>query len=124
MAAPSSLTAYQLARFCHLCFDETDYNALPAADRTEIAMILDLAVSYCGSYAGLDMTEAQPDAVRYAVLAVGAEMYENRQMTQQYSTQNPTVIQILDMYSTNLLPSVSDPDTSSVPSGEGGDGGE
>jgi len=129
MAAPSSLTAFQLARFCHLCFDATDYAALPQADKDEISMILDLAVSYCGSYAGLDMTEDQPDALRYAVLAVGAEMYENRQMTQQYSTQNPTVMQILDMYSTNLLPTVSDPDTSSAPSGdaslgEGGNGGE
>ena len=104
MTAPSSLTAYQLAHFCHLCFDVADYEALPAEEQAEIAMILDLAVSYCGSYAGLDMNEDQPDAVRYAVLAVGAEMYENRQMTQQYSTQNPTVMQILDMYSTNLLP--------------------
>lgn len=106
MAAPSSLTAYQLAHFCHLCFDEADFSAMPAEEQAEIAMILDLAVSYCGSYAGLDMDVDQPDAVRYAVLAVGAEMYENRQMTQQYSTQNPTVMQILDMYSTNLLPTV------------------
>ena len=110
MAAPSSLTAYQLAHFCHLCFDEADYLALPEEERNEIAAILDLAVSYCGSYAGLDMDADQPDAVRYAVLAVGAEMYENRQMTQQYSTQNPTAVQILDMYSTNLLPSAPESD--------------
>lgn len=111
MTAPSSLTAYQLAHFCHLCFDEADFSAMPAEEQAEIAMILDLAVSYCGSYAGLDMDVDQPDAVRYAVLAVGAEMYENRQTTQQYSTQNPTVMQILDMYSTNLLPTVPEPDT-------------
>ena len=111
MRVPSELTAYQLAHFAHMCFDPADFDGLPPEERQEIAMILDLAVSYCGSYAGLDMTQEQPDSICYAVLAVGAEMLENRQMTQQYSTQNPTVMQILDMYSTNLLPSVPESDT-------------
>ncbi len=111
MRVPSALTPFQLAHFAHMCFDEASYAALPTEEQSEIAMILDLAVSYCGSYAGLDMTTSQPDSICYAVLAVGAEMLENRQMTQQYSAQNPTVLQILDMYSTNLLPSVSESDT-------------
>ena len=111
MRTPSDLTPFQLARFAHMCFEETDYEALDEATRTETAAILEAAVSYCGSYAGLDMTQEQPDSVCYAVLAVGAEMLENRQMTQQYSTQNPTVTQILDMFSTNLLPTVPESDT-------------
>ena len=111
MRKPSELTAYQLAHFAHMCFDPADFEGLPQEEQQEIAMILDLAVSYCGSYAGLDMTQEQPDSVCYAVLAVGAEMLENRQMTQQYSTQNPTVTQILDMFSTNLLPTVPESDT-------------
>ena len=110
MAAPSSLTAYQLAHFCHLCIDEADYGTLPEEEKAEIAIFLSMAVSYCGSFAGLDMDADQPDAILYAVLAVGAEMYENRQMTQQYSTQNPTVLQILAMHSTNLLPTAPETD--------------
>lgn len=116
MRTPSELTPYQLAHFAHLCFDPADFEALPEEEQQEVAMILDLAVSYCGSFAGLNMDEEQPDSVCYAVLAVGAEMYENRQMTQQYSTQNPTVLQILAMYSANLLPTVPEEDT------EGGGG--
>lgn len=120
MRVPSELTAYQLAHFAHMCFDPADFEALPLEEQQEVAMILNLAVSYCGSYAGLDMTQEQPDSVCYAVLAVGAEMLENRQMTQQYSTQNPTVMQILDMYSTNLLPSVPDSGTEDGSAGESG----
>ena len=122
MRKPSELTAYQLAHFSHMCFDPADFEGLPQEEREEIAMILNLAVSYCGSYAGLDMTKAQPDSVCYAVLAVGAEMLENRQMTQQYSTQNPTAMQILDMYSTNLLPSV--PESGTEEASEEEPGGE
>ena len=126
--APSALTVFKFALFAHVVLTEAEFNALPQAERDELTAILDAALSYCGSYAGLDMTKPQPDSVTYAVLAVAAEMYENRQMTQQYSTQNPTVMQILDMYSTNLLPSVPE-DTPSAASGgtslgEGGNGGE
>ena len=110
MRVPSELTAYQLAHFAHMCFDPADFDALPPEEQQEVAMILDMAVSYCGSFAGLDMNADQPDAILYAVLAVGAEMYENRQMTQQYSTQNPTVLQILAMHSTNLLPTAPETD--------------
>lgn len=104
MAIPSALTAYQLARFARLCFDEDDYNDLGEAEKDEVERTLAMAVSYCGGYAGLDMSIEQPEDVCYAVLAVGAEMLENRQMTQQYSIQNPTAMQILDLHSTNLLP--------------------
>ena len=46
------------------------------------------------------------------VLVIATEMLDNRQMTAQYTGQNPTAMQILNMHSTNLLPTVSDLDTS------------
>lgn len=35
-------------------------------------------------------------------------MIDNRQVTMQYTGRNPTVMQILDMHSVNLLPSVEE----------------
>ena len=44
----------------------------------------------------------------YAIKTVAAEMIDNRQVTMQYTGRNPTVMQILDMHSVNLLPSVEE----------------
>ena len=41
----------------------------------------------------------------YAVKVMAAEMIDNRQITAQYTGKNPMVMQILDLHSTNLLPS-------------------
>lgn len=48
------------------------------------------------------------NAILIVILTVGAEMLDNRQLTAQYTGQNPMVMQILDMHSTNLLPSVEE----------------
>ena len=79
---------------------------LVCVSKADFQRILPLAVAYCAGYAGLDTSQELPDEIGYAILVVAAEMYDNRQMTQQYSAQNATVRQILDMHSTNLLPSV------------------
>ena len=102
----SELKPWELARFCRVAFDEDDYNSLDSADKADFQRILPLAVAYCAGYAGLDTSQELPDEIGYAIFVVAAEMYDNRQMTQQYSAQNATVKQILDMHSTNLLPSV------------------
>lgn len=102
----SDLKPWELARFCRVAFDEDDYNSLDSADKADFQRILPLAVAYCARYAGLDTSQELPDEIGYAIFVVAAEMYDNRQMTQQYSAQNATARQILDMHSTNLLPSV------------------
>ena len=48
------------------------------------------------------------DELGYAIKTVAAEMIDNRQVTMQYTGRNPTVMQILDMHSVNLLPSVEE----------------
>ena len=44
----------------------------------------------------------------YAIKVIAAEMIDNHQITSQYSCQNPLAMQILDLHSTNLLPSVEE----------------
>lgn len=69
------------------------------------------AIAYVNGYTGLSLdreTVLQYPDLAHAVLTVGAEMLDNRQMTAEYTAQNPMVMQILNMHSTNLLPSVPD----------------
>ena len=49
--------------------------------------------------------ESYPD-ITYAIKVMAAEMLDNHQISAQYTGKNPLVYQILDMHSTNLLPSV------------------
>ena len=75
-----------------------------------IQAALSAARSYCAAYAGIDLDTVAFEDVAYAVCVAAAEMLDNRQMTAQYTGRNPTVMQILDMHSTNLLPSVGEAD--------------
>lgn len=93
------------------------------ADDNLASTSIENALSFVKGYTGLEVwdtswtsehqhqhNDTPPDgelclALRYAILTIAAEMYDNRQMTQQYTGKNPTVMQILDMHSTNLLPS-------------------
>ena len=58
-----------------------------------------------GAYTGLDMEKTELEDLAYAVKVMAAEMIDNRQITAQYTGKNPMVMQILDLHSTNLLPS-------------------
>lgn len=49
--------------------------------------------------------EDELEDLAYAVKVMAAEMIDNRQITAQYTGKNPMVMQILDLHSTNLLPS-------------------
>lgn len=106
------VTPAELALFARLIFETADFTDLPSDDQAMCSALALAAERYCSGQTGLACARDgatdtdENDDLRYAVLTVGAEMLDNRQMTAQYSTQNPTVTQILAMHSVNLLPSV------------------
>lgn len=101
---PVELAAADLAVYAHKCFDEAGYQALEDAEKREIAAAFAAAKGYVGAYTGLDLSRTEFEDVAIAILTVGAEMLDNRQLTAQYTGQNPMVMQILDLHSANLLP--------------------
>jgi len=100
----SEITAFDLAVYARYAITLSDYNAL--ANKGEIELALEAAKGYVRNYTNVDLDSSLDSELAVAVLVVGAEMLDNRQMTAQYSTQNPLVKQILDMHSSNLLPEV------------------
>ena len=107
---PGELTAADIALFARKILDKADYETLPEGERAGCEAALSAARSYCAAYTGLDLDAVLFEDVAYAVCVAAAEMLDNRQMTAQYTGQNPTVMQILDLHSTNLLPSVGEAD--------------
>lgn len=96
--------------------DVIDFARLDASSQTDIAEAQSAAAcatGYVKNYTGLTVwvgrgspTDGELcDELGYAVKVIAAEMIDNRQITAQYVGKNPTVMQILDMHSTNLLPS-------------------
>ena len=69
------------------------------------AAIAAAAKAAAGAYTRLDMEKTELEDLAYAVKVMAAEMIDNRQITAQYTGKNPMVMQILDLHSTNLLPS-------------------
>lgn len=108
---PYEITAQDAAEFTHLSFGDEEYTALDDKIKVQLKTTLEAAKGYVSGYTGLDLTEAAgldlPD-ISIAILVVASEMWDNRQLTTQYTGQNPMVMQILGMRSTNLLPT---PDT-------------
>lgn len=103
---PSELTAEDIAVFSRRIMEKVEFRSLPEEEKTECSMALSAAKAFAAGYAGLDMETVAFEDVTYAICVVAAEMLENRQMVAQYTGQNPTALQILDLHSTNLLPSV------------------
>lgn len=101
---PCEVTPALAARFARLVDSDAEYEALTEAEKREIALHLSAARGFVGGYAGLDMETCPFEDVTAALLMVFAEMTDNRQVTQQYTGRNPTVMAILDLHSTNLLP--------------------
>lgn len=111
------VSAASLAVFARKIVSSGDYNALPADEKAEIEAAAEAASLYVSNYTGLPR-EPAPSAgsgseetvengdLLYAVMAIGAEMIDCHQVTAQYTGRNPTVMQIMDMHSCNLLPSV------------------
>ena len=77
-------------------------------------MALHCAADFVRSYTGLELSYNDLEQtgapylsdVCYAIKVLAAEMIDNHQVTAQYTGKNPLVYQILDLHSTNLLPSV------------------
>ena len=107
---PCDLTPLDVAMFARLIVEADDYYGLSDAEQQTCAMALAAAKSYAAGYTGLDIETTELEDVAYAVLTIAAEMVDNHQMTDQYTGQNPTAMQILNMHSTNLLPKVVDAD--------------
>ena len=106
--APSEITAADLAVFSRQCVDTAEYERLDNDEKRHIQLALGAAKGFVRGYAGLDPDTCELEDVAIAILTIGAEMLDNRQMTAQYAVQNPMVMQILDMHSTNLLPTVEE----------------
>lgn len=101
---PCELTPATAARFARLVNDDAEYGALPEADKREVELHLAAARGFVAGYAGLDLDTCPYEDVTAALLMIFAEMTDNRQVTQQYTGQNPTALAILNLHSTNLLP--------------------
>lgn len=107
----SELTAADLAVYARYVLGADDFGALPIPTQSEVEMALAAAKGFVKNYTGTDFDTNTAEELAVAVLVVGAEMLDNRQMTAQYSTQNPLVIQVLNLHSENLLPEVDEDDT-------------
>lgn len=109
---PCELTAQHVAVFARLIVSMNDYALLSETEKLECAGALSAAKAFAAGYTGLDIESTELEDVSYAVLTIAAEMIDNHQITSQSSTQytgqNPTAMQILNMHSTNLLPSTEE----------------
>jgi hypothetical protein len=102
------LTAQTLAEYARYSLGAEEYESLP--NKGEVDIALEAAKAFISNKAGIKFEETDGADLAAAVLVLGAEMLDNRQMTTQYSTQNPMVVQIVNLYSSNLLPRGDDID--------------
>lgn len=102
---PCDLTAADIALFSRKVFDAAEYEALSALEKQECADALTAAKAAAAAYTGLDIEASTQEDLTYAVKVLAAEMIDNHQITAQYTGKNPVAMQILDLHSTNLLPS-------------------
>lgn len=100
----SEVSAKDAALYARLVYDGEEFDALPEERKRECERYLAGARAYVCGYTGLDPETCDLDDVAVAMLTVFAEMADNRQMTAQYTGQNPMVLSILNLHSTNLLP--------------------
>lgn len=104
---PSELKPVDIAFFARKITESSEFEGLSDLEKMECADALEAAGAAACAYTGLDMLEIAnyPD-ITYAIKVMAAEMLDNHQISAQYTGKNPLVYQILDMHSTNLLPSV------------------
>lgn len=105
---PCDLSVQDVALFSRLIVERADYDSMSESEKQNCYMALTAAKAFAAGYSGLDINATDLEDVTYAVLIIAAEMVDNHQMTMQYTGQNPTALQILNMHSTNLLPRVED----------------
>ena len=102
----NELTPADLASYARYTLGAEEFDSLPEETQADVTMALAAAKGYVASYTGTDFETNIAPELAVAVLTVGAEMLDNRQMTVQYASQNPMVMQILNLHSENLLPEV------------------
>ena len=100
------LTASDIALFSRLIMDSSEFDTLTDLERRECESALTAAKAVVEGYTGLDMATTEQEDLAYAVKVLAAEMIDSHQITAQYTGQNPVAMQIMDMHSSNLLPSV------------------
>ena len=105
---PCDLIGVDIALFARKATDLAEYNALDPEEKRECEDALAAAKAVVGSYTGLDIEKTEHEDLTYAVKVLAAEMIDNRQITTQYTGKNPVAMQIMDLHSTNLLPSVEE----------------
>lgn len=104
---PSELKPVDIAFFARKITESSEFEGLSDLEKMECADALEASTAAACAYTGLDTNgmESYPD-ITYAIKVMAAEMLDNHQISAQYTGKNPLVYQILDMHSTNLLPSV------------------
>lgn len=106
--SPRDLNAVDIALFSRKITGAVEFGSISAEERIECETALQAAKAVAGAYAGIDIDATDFEDVTYAVKVLAAEMIDNHQITAQYTGKNPVVMQILDLHSTNLLPSVEE----------------
>jgi len=102
---PRDLMAADIALFSRKILNTAEFDELSVLEQQECE---DALAAAAAAYTGLDIEATEQEDLAYAVKALAAEMIDNRQVTMQYTGRNPTVMQILDMHSVNLLPSAEE----------------
>ena len=105
---PRDLMAADIALFSRKILNTAEFDELSVLEQQECEDALAAAKAAATAYTGLDIETTEQEDLAYAVKALAAEMIDNRQVTMQYTGRNPTVMQILDMHSVNLLPSAEE----------------
>lgn len=100
------LTASDIALFSRLIMDSSEFDTLTDLERRECESALTAAKAVVEGYTGLDMATTEQEDLAYAVKVLAAEMIDSHQITAHYTGKNPVAMQIMDMHSSNLLPSV------------------
>ena len=91
---PCDLKAADIALFSRKILESSEYDELTDLEKQECADALAAAKAVAGTYTGLDIESTEHEDITYAVKVLAAEMIDNHQ--------------IMDLHSTNLLPSVEE----------------
>ena len=106
---PCDLMAADIALFSRKILNTAEFDELSVLEQQECEDALAAAKAAAAAYTGLDIEATEQEDLDYAVkVLLAAEMIDNHQITTQYTGKNPVAMQIMDLHSTNLLPSVEE----------------
>ena len=105
---PCDLMAADIALFSRKILNTAEFDELSVLEQQECEDALAAAKAAAAAYTGLDIEATEQEDLAYAVKVLAAEMIDNHQITTQYTGKNPVAMQIMDLHSANLLPSVEE----------------